>query len=572
MSKKKRFKTLTEEDIRLIKTVYHDKSSEPWEVRAFNLGKKFGVSERTIRKWVSEKLKLSERSEVESPELKKAKNRSFNKLVKRFIITWAQNNTPIEERFLMNILKYSKTIEADLHVIAGRYRNPTTINNETTGEFWHPKVTEFLDAARHDVHKFVSIMSDVKVQPTAVNPLTGLQGMSGVNSCVFGHPKVQMEMIPVLESAKPKMMVTTGACTKPNYTDSKAGKKGEFHHMLGFTIVEIHDDETYHIRQVTADDNGDFNDLHNEVKFEGVKKPIKFDSPIDKTLWREKNCGADPYEWVGESVVNKIDTIEACVLGDLHYGHHDPKVLKKTFKMLKKLTPKHVILHDVFDGYSISHHAMKDPFIQYGKEVHGTNDLKKEVDELLEGLKPFNKFENVVIVRSNHDDFLDRWLKNGDWKKQPTYKNSPLYMEYSGILLNQYANTPDNIKGVIPELINRAYPRFKTLGRKDSYRVLGFELSVHGDLGPNGSRGSLVAFRKLNTKMIVGHYHSPGRKDGVLSVGTTTKLRVGYNEGPSSWFHSHVIIHKNGKAQHVNFTRDKGGKVCYTTLNKKNKS
>mgnify|MGYP007022349946 FL=1 len=69
----------------------------------------------------------------------------------------------------------------------------------------------------------------------------------------------------------------------------------------------------------------------------------------------------------------------------------------------------------------------------------------------MEGLKPFNKYENVVIVRSNHDDFLDRWLKNGDWKKQPTYKNSPLYMEYSGILLRQHAESPDNIKGVNPE-------------------------------------------------------------------------------------------------------------------------
>jgi len=117
------------------------------------------------------------------------------------------------------------------------------------------------------------------------------------------------------------------------------------------------------------------------------------------------------------------------------------------------------------------------------------------------------------------------------------------------------------LKGVIPEIINRRYPKFITLGRGDSYKVKGWELGQHGDMGSNGSRGSLLQFRKLNTKIIVGHYHSPGRKDGALAVGTSTKLRVGYNMGPSSWLQSHVIIHSNGKSQHINFINGK-----YTTF------
>jgi hypothetical protein len=84
-------------------------------------------------------------------------------------------------------------------------------------------------------------------------------------------------------------------------------------------------------------------------------------------------------------------------------------------------------------------------------------------------------------------------------------------------------------------------------------KVKGFEVGVHGDVGSNGSRGSLVQFRRLNTKIIVGHYHKPERKEGALSVGTSTKLRVGYNIGPSSWLQSHIIIHEDGRAQHINF-------------------
>jgi hypothetical protein len=70
-----------------------------------------------------------------------------------------------------------------------------------------------------------------------------------------------------------------------------------------------------------------------------------------------------------------------------------------------------------------------------------------------------------------------------------------------------------------------------------------------------------IQFRKLNTKIVVGHYHSPGRKDGALAVGTSTKLRVNYNIGPSGWLQSHVIIHHDSKAQHINFIKGE-----FTTL------
>ena len=522
--KKIKFKDLTDELITRFKIEYDNRLTNNLTVEklAINLGNEFNVSERTVRKWFK-KLGFKEKTDADPEQYTQAKTKTFDKNKKRFIITWAQNNTPVHKGLLNNMKAYAEAIQADIHVIAGRYKNPTSqwTNEQENNEFWVDEVLPYLDANRHDIHKFVSIMSDIKVQPTAVNPMTGMQALSGVNSCVFGSPKVQMEMIPVLEANRPKMMLTTGAVTLNNYTDSKSGKVGDFHHTFGFAIVEIKDDETFFVRQVTADDvKGDFTDL---------------------------------YYSVSNGSVVRTNEVAAIILGDLHYGHHDPEVIDATIGLMDNLVPEHVILHDVFDGDSISHHQMKDPFIQYGKEMTGTNDLGKEVDAMLEGLQAFEKFKNVVIVRSNHDDFLDRWLKNEDWKKQPTYKNSRLYMKYSDILLEQYGKDPMNVKGVIPTLINERFPKFKTLGRSASYAVKGWELGQHGDHGSNGSRGSLLQFRKLNTKIVVGHYHSPGRKDGAIAVGTSTKLRVGYNQGPSTWLQSHVIIHKDGKAQHINF-------------------
>lgn len=521
-----KFDELTPDDISAISEIYWNRELS-WDIRMKQLSEFLGKSERTVQKWLA-KLEITEKSATESPQLIKAKERKFNKKKKRFIITWAQNDTHVHEPFITNLEKYASFIDADIHVIAGRYKNPTSIFTDKNYDTWSDRIIDYLDANRHEVHKYMWIMSDVKIQPTAINPMSGLQGMSGVNSCVFGSPKVQLETIPVLEGNLPKMMMTTGACTVKNYTDSKAGKKGEFHHTLGFIVVEIQDSNVFFARQVTATDDGDFTDLYFKVEYDE-----------DST----------------ESTVTKIDSVAAAILGDIHYGQHDERVLSKTLEMFTKIKPNHVVLHDIFDGLSINHHEIKDPFIQYQRELDGSNSLKREVDMMLDGLEAFKEY-SVVVVRSNHDDFLDRWLKGTDWRKAPTMKNSLEYMEYSALLLKGVAPN-----GVIPYLINQRFPKFKTLGRSDSFVVKGWELGQHGDVGSNGSRGSLLQFRQLNTKIVVGHYHSPGRKDGALAVGTSTKLRVNYNVGPSGWLQSHVIIHHDGKAQHINFIKGE-----FTTL------
>lgn len=528
------FNKLTEEEKNYIKKVYYEKSDLSWEKKAFKLALEFGTTERTIRRWVSERLGIKEKKDVELEQYSQAKLRKFNKTKKRFIITWGQNNTPVHKGFYKNIEAYAKHIDADIHIILGRYKNPTSLTEEGVEDFWVEEVDKYKDANRHNIHKYLSILSDIKIQPTATNPMSSMAGLSGINSCIFGSPKVQMETIPVLENNQPKMMLTTGAVTLMNYTDSKSGKKGEFHHTFGFCIVEIKNNEIFFVRQVTAHDKtGNFSDLYYRVE---------------------------------DGKVTNLKSISAIILGDIHYGHHDQKVINSTLKMLDKIKPEHVVLHDVFDGSSISHHEMNDPFIQYSKELTGRNDLGSEIDNMLNGLKSFEKFKNVVIVRSNHDDFLDRWLKNQDWKKQPTLKNSRLYMKFSDILLEQYEKNPNKVVGVIPALIKQRYPKYKTLGRSDTYKVKGFELSQHGDLGISGSRGSIQQFRRLNTKMVVGHSHRPERKDGSLSVGTSTHLRVGYNNGPSAWLQSHVIIHEDSKAQHIFFVKDKSGEAQFTTF------
>ena len=220
-----KFKELTEQQIEKAKEIYTNKDLS-WDDRMKLLMDLFGKSERTVRKWCSERLNFKEKQEVESEQYILAKQRVADKDKNIFFITWAQNNTPIHKKFFANMQGYADFHNADIHVIAGRYKNPTSVFTDKDHDTWVDAILPYLDANRHNLHKYLSIMSDIKIQPTATNPMSGLQGMSGINSCIFGSPKVQMEMIPVLESAKPKMMLTTGAVTVKNYTDSKAGKTG----------------------------------------------------------------------------------------------------------------------------------------------------------------------------------------------------------------------------------------------------------------------------------------------------------------------------------------------------------
>ena len=106
-----RFNELEESDINYFKEVYYTKDIS-WDNRLRTLSEKFGCSIRTLERWAS-KLKLTETTQEESPQYQSAQAREYNKKSKRFIISWAQNNTPVHEEFIENMKTYADFINAD---------------------------------------------------------------------------------------------------------------------------------------------------------------------------------------------------------------------------------------------------------------------------------------------------------------------------------------------------------------------------------------------------------------------------------------------------------------------------
>jgi hypothetical protein len=75
----------------------------------------------------------------------------------------------------------------------------------------------------------------------------------------------------------------------------------------------------------------------------------------------------------------------------------------------------------------------------------------------------------------------------------------------------------------------------------------GIECGMHGHNGPNGARGSRTNLAKMGRKSNIGHSHSAGITDGCYQAGVSADLDLGYNVGPSSWSHSHVVTYPSGK-------------------------
>jgi hypothetical protein len=445
-----------------------------------------------------------------------------------YVFTWAQNATPVNEAFFTALTYLCKDKGYKLVVIPGRYKNPTSrwTQAQQSEEWWSELVTPYLFAGREAINPSLMVVADIKAQPTAVLPLTGFETITGAMSGIVGHPKLQLKTIPTPHHKLPKVMMTTGACTVQNYTDSKAGKKGEFHHTFGACVVEIEGD-LFHTRQINAVRDGSFIDLEHEYSAKGVKK-------------------APP--------------AAALVMGDTHVDFVDPNVVKATFtnknSIVNTLKPQHLVWHDLLDFYVRNHHHRDNPFNAVAQYRAGYDSVMEEMERAAAFVEKHTPKGVInVFVPSNHPDALSRWIKDTDWRKDPA--NAQTYLETALEMVKSCKMTPNGATVLNPfnHWMKKLMPRsgqWELLNRDESYVINGIEVSQHGDLGPNGARGTLKNLSTIGVKNIIGHSHSPGIEAGTYQVGTSTLLRLEYNRGPSSWLHTHCIIYANGKRSLIN--------------------
>ena len=506
---------LTKEEINYIRRIcaspiyHHSKKTEM-------LLEHFDVDIDTMLEWIEELDVVMTSTQFAKAKLHKLKEK------KRYIISSAQTASPCNIQLLKNMEAYAKFIDAEIGIIATRYKNPTSLWCEE-GDVWDTVTHPYLTAKRQQLHKNLLLLADLKIQATSLHPTNGIECFGNQASVVVGSPKIEMRVVPSLENQPQKFLHSTGSVTAPSFTDTVAGGKAQEHHSYGFIVIEIENEDVVHIRNVSAHEDGSFNDLIYRVDGETVFK----------------------------------ESTNVMVWGDLHFAQKDKKVTEAFRKVSSDLGVKTAILHDVYDAQSMNVHNLKDSVVQHKLMTEGKDDFKKELQQMYKELNWFeNNMEETIVVSSNHDDMVDRCLTRGDWRDN--LKNAQIFIEMLGVKLSGKADT-----GVIPYYINRKYKNIKALGLDDSYIKYGVELGLHGHQGPSGSKGSLLSFSKLSIKTIVGHSHSPAIKGGCYQVGIACGMNHGYNHGLSSWAYGSCTLNKYGKRQMIVLNKET---LTYTTL------
>ena len=457
---------------------------------------------------------LGLRSKIENPEkskqYKSAINRTFDNTKSNYIITWAQAHTPIDSSLWNNIKAYADYHDASIVVIPGTYLNNNSVFNKRV-EVWDSELENHLYASEDYVHNHLVMVPDADILPTAKRPLLGLYGVTGIESCVIGHPRQHMDIVPTMKNSRRKFMFSTGSITVPNYRKSRVGKDAIHHHKMGFLFVENLSDNNFTARHVHAEEDGSFQDLIYRVQNGKVKARKDWD---------------------------------AMIFGDTHISKEDNTLLEEAKRLVKISNCKITIWHDLMDGYSINPHQSNDYVEQVIKAKKGLNRLDSELEANLEFIRKWID-TNMIIIPSNHPDWLDKWVRFNKGYNDTT--NAFLFNKFQNILFNEEAP-----KGLFAYVIEEEFgDKVKCLSRDDSFEICGIEVNNHGDLGSNGAKGTANTFAKLNTPIVSGDKHYPYTIDNAHGVGVSSILDHKYNKGLSSWAQSNGIILSNGRFQHL---------------------
>lgn len=464
-----------------------------------------------------------------SGKVKVAKRRAFplGGGVRRYIFTSAQNNTRLFDALWNNLKALADYYAADLYV--SRYYYETRFHedsakprgNATTTEKWYdPRIEDYLLDESVQVAPGLVWCGELQILPTAVRPLSGFESYTGRNSSIIPHAKFAMASVPANKGEGAKFLYTTGTVTKRNYIEKKAGQKAQFHHGFGALLVEVNDKGNWWVRQLNADSSGTFYDLDLKVS---------------------------------RGKVTEGHRVEAINWGDIHARRVNSTVEKLAGDMLDVLHPRHQFMHDVLDFRARNHHELKSGHKMFERWASGTSEewlVASEIKEAADLLKVWSRpGTKTVVVNSNHDQALKRWLNEADYRLDPA--NAIFFLEAN---LAVYRAMAAKDKGFdVFRWSMEAYGAKATfLDEDESYIIChdangGIECGNHGHRGPNGARGNALAFSRMGRKQNLGHMHSAAIVDGVYVAGTSSDLDMGYNVGPSSWSWTHIVTYANGK-------------------------
>ena len=450
---------------------------------------------------------------------------------KRFVITTAVMGKEVNKPFADALRNYARRNNALLMIlpcedVVSRGKKAKTLEI-------NPELQDFKVVFKDTYINDNLCLSAIKVSAKQINPLTGLDRLTVQNnaSIIVASPKVFLRYVPNMHYDIPPALMTTGAITVNNYDTDKymskrTSKLAENDHTYGAVIVEVEDERIFHFRHVQASS-------YNSITDMGI-------------------------DYFPNGSIQAIDET-AMIMGDSHTGYHDKELHFSVMEAALKTGVSTVFLHDIFNATSVTHHDKGKGITKARKARENQLNLTTECKAIKDYLNNIVQHDmDVCIVPSNHDHMLLRWLEEGD------FVNDSYNYEMGVILAAATLKGHDPLQYAIEEELGYKNPRVYWLPEDESLKVYGVEVSMHGDRGANGSRGSLQIFEKGLGNCVTAHTHSAAILRNAFCVGTVGVMDQGYNKGLSSWTRTCCLIYKNGTKQLINFIPDEKGDYKYT--------
>ena len=498
------------------------------------VAREFGIARQTVQHHIGPLIKNTKPHVAGSVHGTRTAPRPIPKQgVSRYILTCAQNNTQIHMPTWRNLMALAEHYNAEVHVSRFTYNKnayrgivkPGTEKGDA--ELWYaPEIDPYKSDDRVRLAPTLTWCGEMNISPTAKRPLSGFKTYTGESSGIFPHAKQHLGSVSNARTERSKQIMTTGTVTMRNYLQRSAGLKAEHHHVYGGLLVEVDSDGRWFVRQLNADNRGTIYDL--ELKAEGGKVEVGY--------------------WC-----------EAINWGDVHVGVTDPTVRNLAWAeggMIDVLRPKFQFSHDTVDFHARNKYAVKNPHLMYERYIAGVDNVRVEMERVVEHLHWSSRpWCQTIVVDSNHDNGIEHWLRTSDYRDDPV--NAEYFLElqsakYAAIKREAGASIPPSQRHhVVEDALRRVGcpESVRFLRPDDPFLICRGRISCenHGHTGPNGGRGSPEQFAQMAHRMNVGHFHYPAIIDGLFVAGTSSLLDLEYTRGPSSWSHSHIVTYRNGK-------------------------
>jgi len=461
--------------------------------------------------------------------------------IARYILTSIQNNTHLHPGF-NNLLAYHEWLDdlpkgsCELIIGTYTYQKSTygskavkrgTLDTQKDEDLWYAREAEpYIIDNSLELAPGLVWCGEMNILPTTKYPLdnTNLANYNGRKSNVFPHTRIAMSSVASMPDEATKLNYTTGTVTQLNYIQKMAGIVAERNHCYGALLVEVDSTGNWYARQLHIDNDDAIMDIGPEGS-KGVHVQL--------------------------GQVNELSVVEGIYFGDSHVAEMALWVRELSWGkggMLDTLRPKYQFHGDIFSMRSRSHHELASIRRSFQKHIDGDEIVQDEVRLTADFANEANRdWCEMVLIPSNHHRHLEQWIEvaKRDWWTDTA--NLRYYLELALAMTSAIENDDTGFDLLEWAMIGEGLDDdIRFLSEDESFVVAGVENGLHGDLGPNGSRGSTKGLTKLGRPLNKGHDHTAAIRDEVYSAGVCG-ARFVYQKGPSSHSHSHIVTYGNGK-------------------------